>query len=171
VAAYDGAVRAALLAHKEEGRLSLAKPLGRALALSALGLLSSSADIDRATLVRVPTRRAVVRERGHDPLASLTRVCRRSLRTAGIDVWATNLLRQSTRVHDQAGLSAADRAANLHLSFTAKRPRGNDRCPVIVLDDIITTGATANEAARALTEAGYDVTGIAVVAATRRRLG
>ena len=50
VAAYDGAVRAALIAHKEQGRLSLAKPLGRALALSVMGLLSSCADVGAGRL-------------------------------------------------------------------------------------------------------------------------
>jgi predicted amidophosphoribosyltransferase len=170
VAAYDGAVRAALLAHKEDGRLSLATPLGRALALSVMGVLSSRTVPGQLLLVPVPSRPAVVRERGHDPLWRLARVCRRSLRAAGIHAATSQLLRQRTKVDDQAGLSAADRQTNLSHAFVVRRKPRSRQLAAIVLDDIITTGATAKEAARALDEGGVHVVGVAVVAATEKRL-
>ena len=76
---------------------------------------------------------------------------------------------------DQAGLDAAGRAANLAGSMfcptgaaAPAAPAGGVR--VVVCDDVLTTGATAREAQRALEAVGLEVAGIAAVAATRRRV-
>ena len=76
---------------------------------------------------------------------------------------------------DQAGLGAAERAANLAGSMCCPSAAcaGSPATPpaaVVVCDDVLTTGATAREAQRALEAAGLGVAGIATVAATRRRL-
>jgi predicted amidophosphoribosyltransferase len=86
------------------------------------------------------------------------------------------LLRSARVAEDQAGLGAAARASNLAGSMTCprravtRRLRTATEAPplVVVVDDVITTGATVREAQRALEEAGVEVAGIAVVAATRR---
>jgi predicted amidophosphoribosyltransferase len=169
VTAYDGVAKAVLLAHKEEGRLALARPLGRALALSCLGVLTGGANrrAEGVRLVPVPSAAARVRQRGHDPLLRVARECRRSLRRAGIAAALHPVLRAVRPVEDQAGLAAHARHDNLRGAFRAmaRRPSGG---AVIVVDDIITTGATAVEAARALEQAGAEVLGVAVVAATAR---
>lgn len=155
--AYEGALRAVLLAHKERGRLALAAPLG--------GLLAGAVDELRtgpAVLVPVPSARSAVRARGHD---HALRLARAAASAAGLD--AAPLLVQARRVADQSGLDAAARAANLRGALTARRPL--DGLPVVVVDDVVTTGATLVEAARALRAAGGRVRGCAVVAATRRR--
>jgi predicted amidophosphoribosyltransferase len=74
-------------------------------------------------------------------------------------------------VLDQSTLDAAARAANLAGAFVCVRPAAPGDRPVVVVDDVLTTGATAREAQRALEEAGHRVVGIATVAATRRRGG
>jgi predicted amidophosphoribosyltransferase len=171
-AEYADPVRRMILMHKERGAFALARPLGRALALPVLAGMASRG---RTLLVPVPSRPAVVRSRGHDPLLRIVRVAARCLDTAGADVEVAPLLRQRDVVADQAGLSAAERAANL-VDRMAVRPGrlhalARSRVPVtaVVCDDVLTTGSTAREAQRALEAVGVAVAAICCVAATRRR--
>jgi predicted amidophosphoribosyltransferase len=157
-ARYDGAVRAVLLAHKEQGRLGLVRPLGAALA-GAVALLAPPSG---AVLVPVPSSPAAVRERGQD---HARRLARAAGRRAGLRV--VPLLVPRRAVADQAGLDAAGRAANLAGALVSRRRL--DGRVVVVVDDVVTTGATLAEAARALRAAGATVHGAAVVAATVRR--
>jgi predicted amidophosphoribosyltransferase len=170
VATYEAVAQAALLAHKEQGRLSLARPLGRALALSCFAVLTTCAHrAEQVLLVPVPSAAGRVRERGHDPLLRVARECRRAMRAAGVTASVESVLRIVRPLQDQARLSAPQRQANLAGAFEVgrrSRPLGG---AVVVVDDIVTTGATATEACRALTVAGARVVGVAVVAATARR--
>lgn len=88
---------------------------------------------------------------------------------AGVRVDCARLLTQVRRVADQAGLPGAERAANLAGALRVSRPAAVLRRRVVVVDDVITTGASLAEAARALEEAGAQVLAAATVAATPRR--
>ena len=173
-----------VVAHKEEGRLALARPLGGLLAVAVLGAVEaatapggSAAGVD---LVPVPSHPGVVRERGHDPLLRLTRTAAGVLRRGGVDARVCRLLRVAgARPRDQAGLDSAARAANLagrfRLSRVSRVSRGTGVAgppprSVVLVDDVITTGATLREAQRALEDGGVTPLGAAAVAATRRRL-
>ncbi len=171
---YDGLVRAMVLAHKERGVLALATPLGQLLAAAATAALADTTS-GPAVLVPVPSRPASVRSRGHDPTWTMTLRATAWLRARGVPATAAPMLRLRTGVRDQAGLTAHERSANL---------AGSMRCPtralarlaamcshahVVVCDDVLTTGATAREAQRALEAVGLGVVGVAVAAATRRR--
>ncbi|MFJ4253000.1 ComF family protein [Microbacterium sp. NPDC090003] len=137
---------------KGEGETLLAAPLGTALA-AVLAPLAA----DAHPVVPVPTSRSAFRRRGY-------RVPELLLRRAGVA--PSSLLRSVVRRADQRGLDARARAANVRRSMTARR-RG-DGAPVLVMDDVVTTGATLDEAARALTAAGYRVLGAVALAATPR---
>jgi predicted amidophosphoribosyltransferase len=174
MSAYEGAVRAALVAHKESRQLSLTRPLGRALALSVLGVLAAAPGQpagDSLCLVPVPSSAATVRRRGHDPTLRLTKAAAAALRGAGVGAVVVPALRQRRQVVDQAGLGARERASNLAGAFeTAAAARRLRDQLVVVTDDIVTTGATACEATRALMAVRASMLGVAVVAATRRRV-
>jgi predicted amidophosphoribosyltransferase len=117
-------------------------------------------------LVPVPSARPTVRARGHDPTARLASAAARRL-GGGVEV--VRVLRQARAVADQAGLGTAQRAANLSGALVADPRRAPPGRPVVVVDDVLTTGATLVEATRALRSAGCLVVGAAVVAATARR--
>jgi predicted amidophosphoribosyltransferase len=174
---YGGPLRALVIAHKERRAFALARPLGHVLAGVVADLLLAVAPPGEqpceVALVPVPSRRTVVRARGHDPLLRLTRHAAARLRRNGHRAAVHRLLRPARAVRDQAGLDAEDRAANLagSLRAAAARPGRRPRPGLVVVDDVITTGATAREAQRALEAAGHTVVGIATVAATRRRSG
>lgn len=169
--AYDGLLKTLVNQHKEQGVHALAAPLGRVLSAVVHDLVVAlGAAAGPVLLVPVPSRRAVVRRRGHDPLLRTTRRAAARLREGGLDVTVRRLLVQRGPVRDQATLGAAGRAANLAGSMSALRLRAADlRGTVVVVDDVLTTGSTVREAQRALERAGLRVAGVATVAATRRR--
>lgn len=176
--AYDATLRAMVLAHKERRVLALADPLGRLLATSAATALTALRPRPGPVLlVPVPSRPSVVRSRGHDPTLAMTRRAARHLRGEGGDgpVVVGRLLRSRPGVADQAGLTAGERRANLTGSMACpaaavhRLRRVLDHAHVVVCDDVLTTGATAREAQRALEASGLRVLGISVVAATSRR--
>ena len=171
---YDGVVRAMVVGHKERRLLALRDPLALLLARSAAAALAPVRG--PVVLVPVPSRPASVRARGYDPTYALTAGAAARLAAAGRDVAVRRLLRTRPGVVDQAGLGAEARAANLagsmHCPSAALRRLGErwPRASLVVCDDVLTTGATAREAQRALESVGLQVTAVAAVAATRRRL-
>lgn len=163
-ARYDSAVRAGLLAYKERGRRDLADPLGGLLARSVAAAWAAERMLPgRVVLVPAPSARSVAAARGGDHVLRLARRAgpRCGLRTA------VGVLTLTRSVRDSAGLGIADRAANLAGAVVA-RP-APDGVAALVVDDIVTTGATLRECVRALREASWPVVGSAVIASTPRR--
>lgn len=167
VAPYAGPVRAALVAYKEAGRAALRRPLGAALGRAAL---AASGGRGPVLLVPVPSRPAAVRARGRDHVGELARVAARTATALGTEAVAVPALRLARPTRDQSGLSSPDRAANLAGALAVRlaalgRLRGGR---VVVVDDLVTTGSTLAEAARALRAVGVEPVAVATVAATRR---
>ncbi|MEU9704585.1 ComF family protein [Streptomyces sp. NPDC047981] len=153
-APYADAVRSVLLAHKERGALWLAEPLGDALA-GAVEAAAGRCDGPGAgplLLVPVPSSRRSVRARGHDPTRRVALAAAGRLRRRGRAARVIPVLRQRHGVADQSGLGAAGRFANLAgaLEVVAGGGRLMERGRVVLVDDLMTTGASLAEAARAL---------------------
>jgi predicted amidophosphoribosyltransferase len=168
---YRGPVRPAVIAFKERGRAELARPLGTALALAVAAVTSAVGGGPRPVLlVPVPSSRAALRARGRDHVRELAGQAVTDLRAAGVPAAEGRLLVRRGRVRDSAGLGAAQRRANLAGTFVraGTPPRG---ALLVVVDDVVTSGATLTEAAAALTvgdAAGDAPVLAAVVAATPR---
>jgi predicted amidophosphoribosyltransferase len=170
VASYDGVVRDVLVAYKESGVVALARPLGRALASAAAAAAGHG---NAVALVPVPSSRRARRRRGYDAMRPLTATAAAALRGTGLDVRMVAALRHLRPVADSVGLGAHDRFANLAGAFGVRRGVADllRRRPVVVVDDLITSGATLTECTRALRAHGVEVLGVATVAATARRHG
>ncbi|MFD6892026.1 ComF family protein [Streptomyces sp. NPDC059957] len=162
---YREAVRAVVLAHKERGALPLAGALGAALAAA---VRAGGAGAGAVTLVPVPSARHRVRARGHDPARRIALAASARLRREGVPARVTPVLRLRRAVADQAGLGAAQRRENLAGALEARPGAGRvtaGAARIVLVDDLVTTGSTLVEAARALRAAGIGVPGGAAGAA------
>ncbi|MFI0983473.1 ComF family protein [Streptomyces sp. NPDC021093] len=103
-------------------------------------------------LVPVPSARRSVGARGHDPARRIACAAAAELRRSGTPARVAPVLRQRRTVDDQAGLSARQRLVNLSgaLEVVAGGRRLLEGGRVVLVDDLMTTGASLVEAARAL---------------------
>jgi predicted amidophosphoribosyltransferase len=152
---YERVVRRVILALKEEGRTDVARALARPLGAAIDRALDEAAP--GSELLPVPTSRAAYRRRGYDPVRLL-------LRRSGYG--GARVLRVARASGAQKALGLAGRAANRAGSFVATH-RLDGRSFVLV-DDVLTSGATIAEAARAVEAAGGAVAGAATLAFTPR---
>src|SRR5215831_16539858 len=143
---HSGPLARAIHRFKYEGHSGLAVPLARTLADEATAWLGSI--VPPPTLVPIPLHRGRLMRRGYDQAALLARALARSTRL-GLH---PTLLRRVRATRRQVGLTEAERTENVRGAFavTGTLPRS----PVVLVDDVLTTGATARAAAAALREAG-----------------
>lgn len=154
-AAYSGVVRRLLLALKEEGRVGAARPLAGVLRPALLHALAGRT----AVLVGPPGSYGRRLHRGYDPVELL-------VRAAGGRV--TTPLRRVRASRDQKSLDRSERRGNLDGAFRARRPLV-DAPEVVIVDDVVTSGATLLELRRAIEAAGGTVRGAVALAGTPLR--
>ena len=195
--AYSGVPRRMILALKEQGRTDAARPLAAPLAYAIAAALDHAAldhpvrddvardhaprdhgaadhaardDAARAQapgaagpfeIVTIPTSRSSYRRRGYDPVALL-------VRRMGIDV-ERRVLVHTRQPERQKTLDRQARSANLVGSLRASHSLSARR--FVIVDDVMTTGATLEEAARAIRSAGGEVVGAATLAHTAKLFG
>ena len=165
--AFEGVPARVVRALKEEGRTGLGRELAPALRAAVDAALRAGEDGSgdaqspdpHIVFVPIPTSRAAFRRRGY-------RVIEVVARHAGLH--PARLLRPSRTTADQRGLGREARRDNVAGSMSAGAFAG---LRIVVIDDVVTTVATLEEAARALRAGGAEVLGAATIAATARRQG
>lgn len=153
---YGQRVRDVMLAYKEKDRTDAATALARPLAHAVAAALAAHPS---AELALVPTSRSSYRRRGYDPVRLL-------VRRAGLG--ADRVLAHTRPTGIQKTLGVEERTVNLLGAMVARRSLEGRR--FVVVDDILTSGATLGEAARAIREGGGEVVGAATLAFTPRLL-
>jgi len=173
-----GPVRATVVAWKDRGRRDLTAPLvahaGRLGTAAAALVPAGPPPVDPVTadhptaracvlVVPAPSTAAARRRRGFGHVDELARGVADGLRVAGVPARAARVLRR--RGADQAGLGVRERAqVDVHVAARARAAlRG---APVVLVDDVLTSGATLAAAARAVAGAGALPVAATVLAST-----
>ncbi|TWH26199.1 putative amidophosphoribosyltransferase [Isoptericola variabilis J7] len=170
--AYAGPVRDLVVAWKDRGRVDLDRLLAAGMRRAAAVAPGVAAAAPGGVLVvPAPSSAAARRARGREHVRVLARAVARGLSDAGVPAAVAPVLRRRGGARDQVGLGSRARGRNLAAAVAVRRRallRAGGRGPAVCLlvDDVLTTGATLAAAERALETAGAAVVGALVAAAT-----
>ena len=166
---YQGRMREAIHALKYDRLHGVSNGLGRMLA-EAIAQLAGEAP-EEMLVVPVPLHASKYAQRGFNQSRSLARAALRILRKSHpawrLTLASRTLLRQRA-TESQAGLTPRQRRINVRGAFAVSDPARVTAQHVLIVDDILTTGATARAAARALVEAGAASVWVATLARAQR---
>ena len=159
VGTYDGLLRTSVLAYKERGARALARPLGGQLARA----VRAATQHGPGPWILVPTPAHRRGRRGFAALPSLLASC-------AFDVPVVDLLRIVRPYPALKAVAGPVRAHHVHGAMRAdpRRAVALSHCSVVLVDDVLTTGATLRECRRALGDVGVQASSIAVLAIARR---
>ena len=149
--AYSSVAQKVLLGAKESALHDADQLILQAL-LHSLTYFYSEVGI--ADLVPVPSRTSNTRKRGRDFIFEQSSALSRNPQ-----VRVRAILSHSRKVKDQTTLNSQSRERNLSQAMKCANLEDSSNIPVILIDDLVTSGATLREAGRALHSAGYTVIG------------
>ena len=156
---YGGKLKQAIAALKYENQPQLARPLGHWLAQAWLNSQFAST---RLIVVPIPLHLDKQKQRGYNQAALLAQ--------SFCDLTGLHLQQRGLeRILDtqaQFGLSPSEREKNLAMAFGlgSGLRRHHPASPVLLLDDVYTTGSTARSAVQTLRQSGIQVYGLAALA-------
>lgn len=158
VGIYEETLRQAVHKFKYEGEFNLDRPLAALMEDAMQGVLE---DYRPDLLLPVPLYITRLRQRSYNQALLLAKALGRSWQLPV----ASRLLLRIRPTPPQIGLKAAQRRRNLRDAFAVSRPLQGER--VLLIDDVMTTGATARECSRVLLDGGAGEVAVAVLARAR----
>ena len=158
---YDGSVRRSILRFKFYHAQHLAGAFGRLLAMRVLQDMPQ--DLDIITWAPVSLRRKL--RRGYDQAELIARAV-----SAETGIPCQRLLRKRRHTKPQSGMNAAARRGNVTDVYAPVKQADISGRKELLVDDILTTGATADECALILKQAGAVWVGCAVIAVTPKKI-
>jgi len=158
---YGGALKRTISMMKYEGQPQIARPLGHALARS---WLKSPFFAPNLVVVPIPLHPKKQKERGYNQAALIAQAFGE---ITGLRI-KENALARVRETQAQYILSPSERQQNLARAFalTPEFRRHPTNIPILLVDDIYTTGATAISAIQTLEKSGISVHGVVAVAST-----
>ena len=168
--AYDGEISTVVIKAKEE-RNRIARDLLAQAITRSLVSLRAVIDVNQYLLVPIPSSKQAIKRRGESFLHPIMKRvieldCQSKTDNRTVGQWA-ELLSYRKKVRDQATLTSLERQENLRSAFTVSHYLD---CPVILVDDVVTTGATLKNAIDALRERKMTVLGAVTACASAHQL-
>jgi ComF family protein len=162
---YEGGLRELIHLLKYSGVRPAANVLGRMLA-EAISHLEPVLGEDPVVVIPVPLHTTKLRQRGFNQSELIARAALKLLARRERYCLATTVLQRQRETQSQIGLSRHQRRENMRGAFAVKQADEIKDKPVLVVDDVFTTGTTAAECARVLRRAGASKVYVATVART-----
>lgn len=159
---YHQACSVLLHAYKEDHQTALAQFLAKPIAREILDRFEPGSET--LILVPAPSSRVSMQHRGFEPALYLAKEVARQINHISNKASVLRVLSLERQIQDQAGLGIDARKTNLLGAMVALPATSN--APVLIIDDVVTTGATLVESNRALAEAGWQVAGFCAFAET-----
>jgi predicted amidophosphoribosyltransferase len=168
--AYDGEISTVVIKAKEERNRTAQDLLAQAITRSLVSL-RAVIDVNQYLLVPIPSSKQAIKRRGESFLHPIMKRvveldCQRKTDNKSVGQWA-EILSYRKKVRDQATLTSLERHENLRSAFTVSHYLD---CPVILVDDVVTTGATLKNAIDALRERKMTVLGAVTACASAHQL-
>ena len=161
---YVDPLRRIISRAKDHHRWDAIALLGRRLGFAVAGIADELHLTGPGILLPIPSKPSAVRERGLDFTQALARQASRCLVHVGMTTTVHPVLTHRRAVQDQGDLTSEQRSENLERSLMMGKLPMNRW--ILLVDDVVTTGATLRESVRAVREAGRSPVGMATVAAT-----
>ena len=167
VTAYNEITSPIILAAKETGNREAVELIARSIASSIIFAILDLGIVQPVNLVTIPSQLSAIRRRGRDHINDLVQEVLIQLNQQNINAFYLPVLKTVKRIKDQSGLNGLQRKENMSHAFIVKGSR-TSQSSVILIDDLVTTGASIQEGVRALAEAKITVNAVVTACAVGR---
>ena len=167
VTTYDETTSPIILAAKESGNREAVKLIARSITNSISFAILNLGIAQPINLVSIPSQLSAIRRRGRDHIKDLVQEVITQLNKQNIDAAYLPILKPIKKIKDQSDLNGLQRKENMSHAFIVKTSPISQSA-VIVIDDLVTTGASILEGVRALSEAKITVDAVVTACAVGR---
>jgi len=167
VTTYDETTSPIILAAKESGNRESVKLIARSITNSISFAILNLGIAQPINLVSIPSQLSAIRRRGRDHIKDLVQEVITQLNKQNIDAAYLPILKPIKKIKDQSDLNGLQRKENMSHAFIVKTSPISQSA-VIVIDDLVTTGASILEGVRALSEAKITVDAVVTACAVGR---
>jgi ComF family protein len=167
VTTYDETTSPIILAAKESGNREAIKLIARSITSSISFAILNLGIAQPINLVTIPSQLSAIRRRGRDHIKDLVQEVITQLHNQNINAIYLPILKPIKKIKDQSDLNGLQRKENMSHAFIVKSSPISQSA-VILIDDLVTTGASIHEGVRALSEAKITVDAVVTACAVGR---